>query len=232
VRGVIHAFNELLSWLVLLARSDAAKDAEILVPRHEVAVLRRTTQRPTLTRVDRAFLSALARLLPIQLRQLRLVSSPRCCDGTPSSSPTAGPTRDDTRADHPSRNPCGRWCCGWPGRTPSGDTDAVGLGYQVARVHGAAGAATPGASATSSPPRWFCSTTSTAAQPDPQTAVTHGDLHVARKGSVTGWRRPRGADASLHPGSPSEGRTASDGVRHSECVGMRWPTRQAPPRIR
>jgi len=75
VRGVIHAFNELLSWLVLLARSDAAKDAEILVPRHEVAVLRRTTQRPTLTRVDRAFLSALARLLPIQLRQLRLVSS-------------------------------------------------------------------------------------------------------------------------------------------------------------
>jgi len=75
VRGAIHAFNEILSWLVLLARSDAAKDAEILVPRHEVAVLRRTTQRPTLTRVDRAFLSALARLLPIQLRQLRLVSS-------------------------------------------------------------------------------------------------------------------------------------------------------------
>jgi hypothetical protein len=75
VRGVIHAFTEMLSWLVLLARSDAAKDAEILVPRHEVAVLRRTTQRPTLTRVDRAFLSALARLLPIQLRQLRLVSS-------------------------------------------------------------------------------------------------------------------------------------------------------------
>jgi putative transposase len=64
----------MLSWLVLLARSDAAKDAEILVLRHEVAVLRRTNQRPTLTWVDRAFLSALARLLPIQLRQLRLVS--------------------------------------------------------------------------------------------------------------------------------------------------------------
>jgi putative transposase len=66
--------GRVLSWLVLLARSDTAKDAEILVLRHEVAVLRRTNQRPTLTWIDRAFLSALARLLPTRLRQLRLVS--------------------------------------------------------------------------------------------------------------------------------------------------------------
>src|SRR5919112_1180715 len=66
--------GRVLSWLVLLARSDTAKDAEILVLRHEVAVLRRTNQRPTLTWIDRAFLSALARLLPTQLRQVRLVS--------------------------------------------------------------------------------------------------------------------------------------------------------------
>jgi putative transposase len=63
-----------LSWLALLARSDAAKDVEILVLRHEVAVLRRRNPRPTLTWVDRAFLSALTRLLPTQLRRLRLVS--------------------------------------------------------------------------------------------------------------------------------------------------------------
>jgi putative transposase len=63
-----------LSWLVLLTRSDAAKDVEILVLRHEVAVLRRHNQRPPVTWVDRAFLSALARLLPVRLRQLRLVS--------------------------------------------------------------------------------------------------------------------------------------------------------------
>jgi hypothetical protein len=40
----------LLSWLVLLARTDAAKDVEILTLRHEVAVLRRTTLTMTATR--------------------------------------------------------------------------------------------------------------------------------------------------------------------------------------
>ena len=63
-----------LSWLVLLARSDTAKDAEILILRHEVAVLRRTNPRPTLTWLDRAALSALSRLLPTPLRRMRLVS--------------------------------------------------------------------------------------------------------------------------------------------------------------
>ena len=64
----------MLSWLALLARTDATKDAEILLLRHEVAVLRRHTPRPRLTWVDRALLSALSRLLPPPLRRLRLVS--------------------------------------------------------------------------------------------------------------------------------------------------------------
>ena len=66
--------THVLSWLALLARSDAAKDVEILVLRHEVAVLRRGNPRPTLSWPDRAFLSALSRLLPTPLRRLRLVS--------------------------------------------------------------------------------------------------------------------------------------------------------------
>ena len=90
-----------LSWLALLARSDAAKDAEILTLRHEVTVLRRTTPRPTLTWLDRAVLSALSRLLPTPLRRLRLVTPERCCAGTPSSSPVAGPILADKRVDHP-----------------------------------------------------------------------------------------------------------------------------------
>jgi hypothetical protein len=63
-----------LSWLALLPRSDAAKDAEILLLRHEVAVLRRYTPRSRLSWVDRARLSALSRLLPPPLRRRRLVS--------------------------------------------------------------------------------------------------------------------------------------------------------------
>jgi len=64
----------LLGWLVLLARSDTAKDAEILTLRHEVAVLRRTNPRPQMSWLDRALLSALSRLLPAPLRRVRLVS--------------------------------------------------------------------------------------------------------------------------------------------------------------
>ena len=54
------ALAHVLSWLALLARSDAAKDVEILVLGHEVAVLRRHNPRAALTWIDRA----LSRLLP------------------------------------------------------------------------------------------------------------------------------------------------------------------------
>ena len=70
----IRCLPAVLSWVTLLARSDATKDVEILMLRHEVAVLRRHNPRPALTWLDRAFLSALGRLLPMQLRRLRLVS--------------------------------------------------------------------------------------------------------------------------------------------------------------
>ena len=61
-------------WLVLLGRSQASKDAEILVLRHEVMVLRRQIPRPRPDWADRAILAALARRLPAALRRCRLVT--------------------------------------------------------------------------------------------------------------------------------------------------------------
>jgi putative transposase len=61
-------------WLILLGRSQASKDAEIIVLRHEVMVLRRQVARPKPDWADRAVLAALARLLPAALRARRLVT--------------------------------------------------------------------------------------------------------------------------------------------------------------
>jgi putative transposase len=65
---------KVFGWLVLLGRSQASRDAEILVLRHEVMVLRRQVARPKPDWADRAVLAALARLLPAALRRSRLVT--------------------------------------------------------------------------------------------------------------------------------------------------------------
>jgi putative transposase len=67
-------FVRLCGWLVLLGRSSAFKDAELLVLRHEVAVLRRTNPRPRLDWADRAVMAALIRYLPGKLRAHRLIT--------------------------------------------------------------------------------------------------------------------------------------------------------------
>jgi putative transposase len=74
VRLLYLIFDRLLNWLVLLARTSSSKNIELLVLRHEVAVLRRANPRPRLDWVDRAVFAALIRRLPTVLRDHRLVT--------------------------------------------------------------------------------------------------------------------------------------------------------------
>jgi transposase len=74
MRLIYQMFSKLLSWVVLRTHCDTAKEIEILVLRHQLAVLQRRTPRPRLNWTDRAVIAALSRLLPVRRRIGMLVA--------------------------------------------------------------------------------------------------------------------------------------------------------------
>ncbi|HTT53019.1 MAG TPA: hypothetical protein VMH35_16615, partial [Streptosporangiaceae bacterium] len=126
LRFAYPAVLRVFGWLALPARTDRAKDAEILILRHQLAVLQRQVKNPRLSWADRAVLTALARLLPgSQLGQLRLIISPRTLlrwHADLVRRHWAYPRRLPGGPGH--RRPCGHWWWRWRGTTRAGATGA------------------------------------------------------------------------------------------------------------
>jgi putative transposase len=74
VRLIYVVVLRVLGWLALFSRRRSGLIVEVLMLRHEIAVLRRQINKPHPAWPDRAILSALARLLPRELLPHRLVT--------------------------------------------------------------------------------------------------------------------------------------------------------------
>jgi hypothetical protein len=120
------AVLRVFGWLALVARLDRAKDAEILLLRHQLSVLQRKAGAPRLSSADRAILAALARLLPRRrLSQLRLiVSRGPSCAGMRTWSGGAGHTRAALQGGPAPGRSSALWYWRWRTTTRAGATGA------------------------------------------------------------------------------------------------------------
>ena len=135
LRLIYKMLSTLLGWIVLRARSDTSKEVELLVLRHQLAVLRRRPGRPRLSWADRAVIAALSRLLPVRRRLGLLVTPATILRWTDSSSPAAGPPSPGP-VDPPSPPACAPWSSAWTPRIRLGGYrrihgELAGLGYRI-----------------------------------------------------------------------------------------------------
>ena len=127
LRFVFLLITRLAAWLRLSRREEAWQTAEILILRHQLAVLQRQQpRRPNLDWADRALIATLHGVIPKARRHmLRLLVTPDTilrwhrdivrrrwtaspCAARPAGRPLAGTS--------------GPWSSGWPARTPDGGT--------------------------------------------------------------------------------------------------------------
>jgi hypothetical protein len=87
---VLRRFLQLAA---LRVRSNDFKELEIVVLRHELAILRRQRKRPVLTTVDRLFLAAASRCLARDRWRSFIITPATCFDGTGAWSRNGGPSR-------------------------------------------------------------------------------------------------------------------------------------------
>jgi hypothetical protein len=101
LRLVYLIFCQLVNLLLLLARSSASKDVELLVLRHEVAVLGRAHPKPRLDWADRAVFAA--RRLPQFSRAMRSIPTASVPSPTTTNPPRGGPQLPTDQASPGSR---------------------------------------------------------------------------------------------------------------------------------
>jgi hypothetical protein len=87
--------QRVLQLVALRLRSREFKELQIVVLRHEMAILRRRTGRPSMTTADRVFLAATSRLLPARSGTHSSLRRPRCLIGIGGWSPGVGRIGDD-----------------------------------------------------------------------------------------------------------------------------------------